>query len=342
VVKVGAGLALGIGLAAAYIVPAAVEQNLIHKEYITSSWPYHNTYVFVHDLFNAAVFVDFFHRLNALWIIGCVFIVVAGVALLVFKRQLDSTLRQRMVLWVMLGGLATFMMHKVSQPLGQLIPKIDIGVFSWRMLSITTLVLALLAGACVEIVRQATKEQQKKLRLAFGAFGVFILLSGVTFSVLFVVAPVWGAPVFVPEEEHLNAATIPATAPGIPEEYPDDSPKAELATEDNGEVEIATWEPEHRVIRARLDAADQLWVRTCNFPGWTATADGDVKEILTGEDLGDIEINLAAGFHEVRLDFLDTPIRRKCERVTLASFGLIALLAVVPLIVRRRKRKPPQ
>jgi len=210
------------------------------------------------------------------------------------------------------------------------------------MLSITTLVLALLAGACVEIVRQATKEQQKKLRLVFGVFGLFILLSAVTFSALFVVAPVWRAPVFVPEEEHLNAATIPTTAPGNPEEFPDDSQKAELATEDNGEVEIIKWEPEHRVIRARLDEADQLWIRTCNFPGWTATVDGEVKEILTGEDLGDIEINLAAGSHEVRLDFLDTPIRRKCERMTLTAFGLIALLAIVPLMVRRRKRKPPQ
>ena len=29
----------------------------------------------------------------------------------------------------MLGGFVTFMMHKVSRPIGELIPKIDIGVF---------------------------------------------------------------------------------------------------------------------------------------------------------------------------------------------------------------------
>ena len=67
---VGVGLAVGVALAAAYLLPAMLEQNFIHKDYILSSWPYHNTYVFVHDIFNAANFVDFYRRINWLWVLG--------------------------------------------------------------------------------------------------------------------------------------------------------------------------------------------------------------------------------------------------------------------------------
>jgi hypothetical protein len=312
---------------------------LIHKEYITSTWPYHNTYIFVHDLFNYNIFVDFFRRIDALWIIGCVVIVVAGGALLVFTRQAcgsNSPLKQRVILWMVLGCFASFMMHKVSMPIGKLIPKIEIGVFTWRMLSITTLVISLLAGACAQVAIQAIKDGQRKALVTCGAICLLIMIGGATFSLLFVVAPTRFASVFVPEEEHLNPAMVPITAPGDLEELPDDVPPAELA-EGNGEVVVERWEPEHRAMKVQLEEADQLWVRTFNFPGWTATVDGQPAQIASGEDLGDIELDLEAGSHEIRLDFLDTPIRRKAEVATIASFGLLIMMVVVPLFVPVRR-----
>jgi hypothetical protein len=337
--KVVGGVMIGVGMAAAYIVPAAFEQDLIHKEYITSTWPYHNTYVFVHDLFNYHIFVDFFRRIDALWIIGCVVIVVAGGALLMFTRQADSSkpaLRHKVILWIALGCFASFMMHKVSMPIGKMIPKIEIGVFTWRMLSITTLVVSLLAGACAQVALQAIKDGQRKALVTCGAMCLLILIGGATFSLLFVVAPTRFASVFVPEEEHLNPAMIPVTAPGDLEELPDDVPPAELA-EGNGEVVVEQWNPEHRVMKVQLEEADQLWIRTFNFPGWTATVDGQLAQITSGEELGDIEIDLDAGTHEIRLDFFDTPIRRKAEIATIASFGLLIMMAVVPLFVPVRR-----
>jgi hypothetical protein len=47
---VGAGMAGGLGLSAAYLLPAFIEQDLIHHEFIADVWPYHKTYIFVHDL----------------------------------------------------------------------------------------------------------------------------------------------------------------------------------------------------------------------------------------------------------------------------------------------------
>jgi 6-pyruvoyl-tetrahydropterin synthase-like protein len=335
-VRVGLGMMLGLGLAAAYILPAAVEQDFISKEYITTSWPYHNTYVFVHQLFNYDSYADFFKRIDAMWILGSLVIAIAGTALLMFRREAagpDSRLRLRVILWIILGCFASFMMHKVSRPIGELIPKIEIGVFTWRMLAITTLVVSLLTGACAQVAIQAMREKQKNTLAVCSSLCMLILIGGALFSVAFVVAPVTRAAIFVPEEEHMNPAMVPTTAAGDIQEWPDDAPPAELA-EDNGEAVIERWEPEHRVIRVDLYAKDQLWIRTFNFPGWTATVDGRPAQIRTGEELADIQIDMEPGSHEARLDFLDTPIRRKSEKATIASFVLLIAIIIAPLFAR--------
>jgi branched-subunit amino acid ABC-type transport system permease component len=239
-------------------------------------------------------------------------------------------------MWMMLGLFVSFMMHKISKPIGQHIPKIDIGIFTWRMLAMTTLVTALLAGACWQAASHALRQQRKKLMAAFTTLSLLILIGGAAFSLLSVCLPMIKAPLFEPESEHLNNATLPATAPGDLDELPDDVPPAELA-EDNGKVAVEKWEPEHRVVRVELTDADQLWIRAFNFPGWTATVDGMPAEIKTGEDLGDIQIDLAAGNHEVRVDFLDTPIRRNAERVTLITFAIVVVMAAISLLFRRRR-----
>jgi len=363
VVRIGSGLVLGVGLAAAYILPAVVEQNLIHKDYILSSWPYHNTYVFVHDIFNAHNFVDFYRRINWLWALGLAFSILCGMALLLackdssarladgeprgvrgffayFERDgiLSAGLKQSVLMWMMLGLFASFMMHKISKPIGQHIPKIDIGIFTWRMLAMTTLVTALLAGACWQAASNLLRRQRKSLVAGFATLSLLILIGGAAFSLLSVCLPMVNAPLFEPESEHLNNATLPASAPGDPEELPDDVPPAELA-EDNGKVVVEKWEPEHRIVHVELTDDDQLWIRAFNFPGWTASVDGKPAEITTGEDLGDIQINLAAGSHEVRVDFLDTPIRRNAERVTLVTFIFVIVMAATSLLLRRNR--PP-
>jgi hypothetical protein len=332
---VGAGVALGLALAAAYILPAFLEQDFIHREFVAEVWPYHKTYVFVHDLYSSDLHRGFFHAVDAMWVFGAA-VIVACALLLKFKLPaslLGGELRLRATLWIVLGSFASFMMLKLSQPVGMLIPKIDIGVFTWRMLSITTLVMALLAGACAQSAINAAKKNLRSERLIFGSLALVVLVGGALFSAG-VAANQISAPVFVPESEHFNAATLPRTAPADPAELPDDVPPAELAGE-SGTVTVERWDPEHRRIHVDLPAEDRLLIRTFNFPGWTATVDGKLVDIITDEELGDIGIDLQAGTHEVALDFLDTPVRLNGKRITLFSFGVLLVLWSAPLGGRR-------
>ena len=282
-VYAGLGVALGLAISAAYLYPAAVEQELIRHEYISETWPYHNTYVFVHDLYYIDSHHPFFRLIDSIWIFGTVLIAVCAVLLLAAKsysRLLKPSLRQHVLLWVILGGFATFMMTKLSYPIGRYIPKIDIGVFTWRMLAITTLVLALLAGACVQAAIDAAKQRQASGRLVLGSLAAVIAVGGIIFGVGIVALPVSNAPVFVPSLEHVNFATIPRTANEDLFALPVVDP-AELVA-GKGEVAVERWDPHHRAIRAEMREPDLLMIRTFDFPGWIVTVDGQPAEISHG------------------------------------------------------------
>ncbi|MEK6302576.1 MAG: hypothetical protein AABO41_17835 [Acidobacteriota bacterium] len=332
---IGGGVVIGLALSAAYILPAFLEQDLIHREYIAETWPYHKTYVFVHDLYNAEVHRGFFHSIDAMWIFGTL-VIVACALLMKFKLPvslLEPELRLRMKLWIVLGVFTSFMMVKLSQPLGMLIPKIDIGVFTWRMLSITTLVTALVAGACAQAAIETAGKRLRTERAVFGSLALAAAVGGLLFSATAVAGPMMSAPVFVPVSEHLNYATLPRTAPADPEELPDDLPPVEIEG-DHGTVTVERWEPEHRIIHAELEAEDRLRVRTFNFPGWTAMVDGQRVDIATDEEMGDIGIDLQPGSHRVTLDFLDTPARRAGKIITISALGLLLVLLCAPLASR--------
>ena len=338
-IAIGFAMLLGIGLAAVYLLPAAAEQDLIHREYIAQTWPYHNTYVFVHDLYNREFHRGFFNLIDWIWITSTVVIVATPIVLLWLKRQALTTasLKLRVLLWVVMGGAASFMMTKFSMPIGRLIPRIDIGVFTWRMLAITTLVVALISGAFVQSAIDAAARRANFEKILFASMATLIILVlGAGFSAVAVARPMLQSDVFEPETEHLNWATLPITAPDDPTELPDDVPQAELATEENGEVVVEQWKPQHRVIKATLIDDDDLMIRTFDFPGWTATVDAQQTEIKRNTELGDMEIALTAGSHKVTLDFVDTPVRKTFKTVSLSSVGLFTFMVAASFFHRKR------
>src|SRR5438046_10229517 len=101
------------------------------------------------------------------------------------------------------------------------------------MLAITTLVIALLAGAFTQAATDSAKQRLRSERLLLASLAAFIIVGGLVCSVVVVARPVTHEDVFEPEPEHFNRATIPSTAIDDPTELPDDVPQAELA-DDNG------------------------------------------------------------------------------------------------------------
>lgn len=343
-IAVGCAILMGLAISAAYLYPAAVEQDLIRHEYVSDTWPYHATYVFLHALPYSGGHQGFFNLVDGIWLFCTLTIAAGGISILVsvvlqrvFKLRpvgLTARLNDRIALWIVMGCFAGFMMLEASAPIGRLIPKIDIGVFTWRMLSISSLVLSLLAGACAEAAMDAFRRKSRSALLAFGFVAVFITVGSVVFSLLAVVIPMSKAPLMVPSLEHLNFAMIPRAAPEDPRDLPEVE-AAEFAS-GTGRAVVERWDPEHRELRVDMSEGDRLFIRTFNFPGWTATVDGEPAPIITGEQLGDIVLELPAGSHQIKLDYLNTPPRRAGSYVSLFSILMAAAALCAAFIMRSR------
>jgi hypothetical protein len=315
-------LLFGSCLAAAYFYPALLEQRFIHASDVAETWPYHSTYVFDFRQTRFDHREPFIARIDWLWAFNTGALLLAGCLALRYARK-GLTLAEPKVLWLAVGGLASCLMLRYSGPLGRLIPQLEIGVFSWRMLGLSSFAGALLAGACWQAAQnQASRKQRWLPALIAGA----ILLAALGVSFRLVVWPMVRSEAFRPNPEHYNYATLPTQAP---REVPP-MPAAQFAESEAGEIEVITWQPEYRMLQARAKRATQLEVRTTDYPGWTASLDGQVVPIKRGS-AGNITLAVPAGEHQVTLDFRSTPLRRASNWLTaLASLVWLALLLLPP------------
>jgi hypothetical protein len=329
---------LGLGLAAAYLYPAAVEQDLIRHEYVADNWPYHESYIFA-ETQHTHTYRGFFDLIDQTWLISAAVILITGIALILLMRATQGPpagLRRNITAWTTGGCAALFMMTSLSEAIGRLIPGIEIGVFPWRMLSITTLFAALIAGACAEAAISGWKERSATRSLIFGLLAVSIVAGSIMFSAMRVIWPTRDVAAFEPEAEHFSYATMPRTAPANPESLP----KIERARFDSGKARIGVerWDPERRVMEVEADQPGRLWIRTFHFPGWTATVNGFYAQIERGEQFGEMIIPLSAGRHRIVVDYRNTPARAIGEFVTASSTGILLII----FALSRRGRTLPR
>jgi hypothetical protein len=337
-IYIGCAIALGVMLSAAYLYPAAAEQDFIRHEYVSETWPYHSTYIFVHHMpYTAGGVGGFFRLLDSIWIFGALVILASGGLIFALSRhKLSALLKERFILWLVMGCLASFMMLKYSAPMGRHIPKIDIGVFTWRMLSITTFVMALFAGLCAHLASDKLTQQKFK-RVIFGSLSGFISIGAVIFSIVAVAATMVYAPNFIPSTEHVNYAMIPHNALEEPLEMP--HLERVMLIKGKGEVTVEKWLPQSRSIRAELQEDDTLFIRTYDFPGWTATVNGQPATIKTGAYLKEINLDLAAGQYQIQLEYLNTPVRQRGEWVTKTAFFIFIVILIIGVGGRAFSRK---
>lgn len=334
---IGCALVFGSMIAAAYFYPAVAEQNLVYYEDVERTWPYHASYVYdfgqkVYDHIGN----PFFARLDRIWAFNALAILLLGSVLMIGSYRAyrayksDKSLSGYIWMWAGAGLIACFFMTKYSEPIGRLIPKIETGVYSWRMMTLTSFAVAMLAGTCFEVWSKHG-----------GAFSIAawapplaslaVLIGAVAMSAWYVAWPMARGQSFEPNLEHYNYATLPR---GVPREAPP-MDQARLAS-GNGRVAIERWAPESRRLRVETEKPNQLQFRASNFAGWTATVDGGLVEIKEGP-VKNIVIDLPAGAHTVNLELRPTPVRRAGAAITILSLAI--LFTIIGVAIRLKHAK---
>jgi 6-pyruvoyl-tetrahydropterin synthase-like protein len=330
VVRGGCAMALGLALAAFYILPIALEMSWIQSEgafagglSLWNNFLFHRSDDADHTAFNLLV--------SAL---ACGEMALAGAAFPIALRRIRSEgsqsnelMRHGLPALCAVAALYAVILFPWSEPLWRILPRIWMAEFPWRSLYILNIALAL---AIVAAVRHA-----KRPAVWATLAGVLWLAAG---GAIFSLAP-WD-----PSEIHelIQAAHSERGYEGVVDEFlpvavdPDaldaDAPRL-VAIDDSGEelkdsgitFTVILWNAEEKRFMVDSAAPARIRLHLVNYRAWLATLNGARLNTQTEDDSGQMVIPVPAGHSDVRIWFGHTPDRTLGPAVSLGALVLILL-----------------
>lgn len=331
------GLALGFGLPAFYVLPAAYEQRWVNITQALSSGlqPVQNfLYTQIadpeHNVFNGIASS-----------VAVLLIAMAGAAAIVAYRNAqrgesdaEKRLRQAMLL---LSAAAVVLMLRSSLILWEHLPKLRFVQFPWRWMGILAVPYAYFAGAAVRRWRP-----------------------GWAWAVIVVIA-VAGTAASLVHKAWWDTDDIPALQEAISsgqgfegtEEYdpigddhldlPQKAPRVQiLAAEGSGqpapkaEVHVERWTAEEKVLKVNSPQRLRLAVRLLNYPAWRAAInEKKVTPPHLAETTARMILTLPEGSHRITLKFGVTE-----DRIAGCVISSAAGVVFLALLVFRRPKAP--
>jgi hypothetical protein len=335
-----AGLTLGFGLAAFYIVPAAYEQRwvniaqalsrgLLPSEnflYTVTSDPEHTFFNYIASTIAVAV------------------IVFTGIVAIAARRELDHSHETRVdrQIWrtfLLLAAVATALMLRPTSLIWQFLPKLRFVQFPWRWMSILTIpfiyfvaaafsrrrlrwiwiiaVAALSYGTAVFLVQHTwwDDEEFPTLRAA--------IASGEGFD---------GTDEYDPiGDDHYN---LPAKAPRaqlLPAEE-DALDQAGKAAATAPKLVVERWTPESKIVQVDSPRPARLALRLVDYPAWQTELNVARIQPDHADDSGQMIVPVLSGYSRIVLRFTRTR-----DRTLGCVLSLLSSLVAVGLLVWRQR-----
>lgn len=319
-----AGLALGFGLAAFYLVPAAYEQRWVNIGQALSSGllPTQN-FLFTaiddveHTWFN---WIASFCALSLILLFG-----LAALFSRRFARGGTSSVRrqQTFAALLLLGTAATLLTLRWSLPLWNHLPELRFVQFPWRWMSIIALVCACFLAVVME----------KRRGWVWFAFILALALPLASF----LVNNTWwdedempimrdaitsghgfdGTDEYDPRgDDHLD---LPIDAP-LAKVLPADSPETPSP---QARVTAQRWTTEDKEIHVDAQSPARIALRILNYPAWRVEVNGKGIEAERMDDVNQMVVPVGAGISEIRVRFVRTGDRKAGNATALVS-GLLA------------------
>jgi len=327
VLRGGFALALGFGLTAFYIVPAAYEQRWVNIGQALSSGlvPWQNF------LFTA---IDDVEHTWFNWIASfcavCTILVFGLAALLSRKFSTSGPAKQNRSAYTVLlvtGTAATFLMLRSTLPLWNHLPKLRFVQFPWRLMSIVAVVAACFLAAVADKRR--------------GWTGTVLVLTLTVPLAWFLVRNTWWDEDEMPTmRDQIESGTgFDGTDEYDPrgDDHMDlktDAPMIAILAGDSGElpatdsrVQVRKWTTQDKEIRVQSPTPARVALRLLNYPAWKVTVNGTVVQPERMDDVNQMVVPVNSGDSEIRVRFARTIDRTAGDTISLIS-GLLALAAL--------------
>jgi hypothetical protein len=359
------GLLLGLGLAAWFFLPALTEQELAQLEPVTAGYFHYSNHFRGTDLIQPSMLFDYSpaggraFRMGLVQAVG----VLLGLACLVVARTrpeesrdakpgslrvstprfLGAGTRYKALFIVVTFLLTTLMITPLSRPLWDNLPLLPYTQFPWRFLSVQAFAGALLTGAIAWLPRREIIVPLMALALAIAG------LAGLKTDHLFLTDEDV-TPLRLAEYEWftgnigstVSAEYLPPTAQPRPfaSEWLNTGRRDGAKAVGGTLVEAQLLERNATRQVWRLEAGAEgatVWLPTLYWPGWQATADGQLLALRPYPGSGLITFDLPPGAHTVTLWLGRTPIRLAAELLSLAAVGIVVSLWIRDLTQRRKE-----
>jgi|GEM_PF-647696 len=356
------GMALGVGLAAPYLIPAMTMQDYVSLDALTSFHKYDHNFFFGElgwgrfDLgheFKQTLYLPFL----ATAVMGLTgFLLTRGASREVGQGLLTSAATVRIegrriaCFFLAVLGASIFMMLPLSDFVWRLFPRLQIIQFPWRICSVLTVAATVLAALGLDSLRTplAGRSMLIVYFMGLGAMGGLAYTGEAMWSFV-ETAPreslaTNGYHLEVPEYRPRWAVqpireTIDAVRKTPAEvEHEEGSTNriawVDLATNPSnpligarfvngiGEVSIEAWQSRHLTLQTSNESAATLQVSQLYFPGWTARSGGQELVLRPSVPAGLLEIELPPGTHEIEITLEALWPEKVGNRLGLASASL--------------------
>ena len=323
------GLALGLGLACFYLLPAAYEQGWVNIEQALSPGllPWQNfLYTMIddpeHNLFN--------------WIassVAILMVVMTGITGIAAHRGTaqEEERRETRNLWrvlVLLSTTATILMIRPSTIFWEHLPKLRFMQFPWRWMAILAVPYGYFMAAAVA---------RRRMRW----FWVLLALVVTSGTATFLVRSTWWNSDDIPwiREAIANDQGFDGTDEYDPvnddhSNLPEKAPRVQIlpAGESEGsapkpEVHIERWTAEEKKLRVLSREPLRVGLRLLDYPAWRVEINGQAVTPQRAETNGQMILPLSAGEQRITVKFLRTPDRKLGYAISVVA--LLTLLALL-------------
>ena len=334
----GAGIALGLGLASFYIVPAAYEQRWVNiGQALSSGLAPAQNFLFTpiddpeHTWFN---WIASICALSLVLVLGLAAVLSGRFA---SAQTAAKERRPTFVALLVLGTAASVLMMRWTLPLWNYLPKLRFVQFPWRWMSVVALVAVCFLAAFVERPR------------GWIAVAVLLLLA-VPLAQLLVRNTWWDED----EMPTMSDAIDSGTGFDGTDEYdplgddhmdlPVNAPLTRVLAEDSAEgeapqagVQVRKWATENKDLRVDSPAPARIALRLLNYPAWRVEVNGKVVHPERVDDVNQMVVPVGRGPSEIRVAFT-----RTVDRTVGNAVSLVSALLTIGLFWTGRRRADAQ
>lgn len=357
------GLLVGLGLSAAFWLPAATEFRYVRTDqWYAGRYDYRDDFVYPFQLlgpywgFGASVAGP---DDDISFQMGAVPAVLGTVALVAGARQRRAF--GHACFFAAVAAVSAFLMTWASAPLWEALSPVRFAQFPWRYQTLLAPALSLLAGSLLALPKPASAPDQRKPGLAAALFlGLLVLLGSYPYLQAEVVEEPKEGPVslaalmrFQQWSDEMTGATV------WTREIPRWSPMADLHVAGQPVTTLVDYAaiPPGGVLGVHslemTSIHEKVWVFAADdeqevvfyrfyYPGWHAyILDEHTEEVLeevpihTVGSEGRMAVPVPSGRHILLLRFEDTPVRRAGKALSAATVSCILLLGAARALLRR-------